>query len=234
MPGATSRTRSALGRLGAVRRGSALRGGRLGLCAALAGAAVIVGGSAGALLAILILMVILDAAIPLPGATWHVADDRFRRLVRQRRRARGLRRLRGLGPERLDVLDDSVRWASVAPRRALGIESIPIDSITGTVEELKARTFDRSFRPDRSASEHWQRLWIAQAHGATMPPISVYRVGASHVVRDGHHRVSVARDHGYSAVDAEVVELWRSRGGRPSGGCDDFAQGPPTVRREVV
>jgi hypothetical protein len=204
-----------------------LRRGRLGVCAALAVAAALIGGSGGALLAILVLMLVLDAAIPLPGAGWSAADDRFRRLVRQRRRARGLRRLRGLKPEGLDVLDDSVGWASVARRRALGIQSIPVDSITGTVEELKAQTFDRRFRPARSASEHWQRLWIAQAHGATMPPISVYRVGASHFVRDGHHRVSVARDHGSIAIDAEVVELWRSRGERPAGGCDDFAQGTP-------
>ncbi|MDP9294268.1 MAG: hypothetical protein M3O90_07595 [Actinomycetota bacterium] len=177
-------------------------------------------------------MLILDAAIPMPGATWAVADDRYRRLVRQRRRAHGLLWLRGLGPERLDVLDDSVGWASVAQRRALGIESIPVDSITGTVEELKARTFDRRFRPDRSATEHWQRLWIAQAHGATMPPISVYRVGASHVVRDGRHRVSVARDQGYSAIDAEVVEL--CAGGESRAGVTTSRRGRPSVRREVV
>ena len=29
-----------------------------------------------------------------------------------------------------------------------------------------------------------------------MPPISVYRVGDLHFVRDGHHRVSVARAQG--------------------------------------
>jgi hypothetical protein len=37
----------------------------------------------------------------------------------------------------------------------------------------------------------------------------VYRVGAEHVVRDGHHRVAVARDRGQATIDADVVELRR-------------------------
>ncbi len=40
-----------------------------------------------------------------------------------------------------------------------------------------------------------------------MPPITVYRVGERHFVRDGHHRVSVAIDLGSLTIDAEVVEL---------------------------
>jgi hypothetical protein len=40
-----------------------------------------------------------------------------------------------------------------------------------------------------------------------MPPIDVYRVGDRHFVRDGHHRVSVARSLGATRIDAEVVEL---------------------------
>ena len=53
---------------------------------------------------------------------------------------------------------------------------IPLESVCGTVEEIKAARFDRDFRPDRSAAEHWTRLWLAQTHGAVLPPISVYRV----------------------------------------------------------
>ena len=40
-----------------------------------------------------------------------------------------------------------------------------------------------------------------------LPPIAVYRVGAHHYVRDGHHRASVARVAGAHAIDADVVEL---------------------------
>jgi hypothetical protein len=52
---------------------------------------------------------------------------------------------------------------------------------------------------------------MAFARGDAMPPVAVYRVGSDHVVRDGHHRISVARDHGVPAIDADVVELRRTR-----------------------
>ena len=174
---------------------------------ALVVAAVAVRGSLGGLLAIAAGLVLLDAAIPMPGRTWPEAEDRFTRLLRARGRARLARRLRGLAPERLEVLDDRAGWALVAARRSLGVRPIAIDSITGTVEDGKARAFDHAFRPPRSSAEHWKRLWIAQSRGATLPPISVYRVGETHVVRDGHHRVSVARALGLAVLDAEVVEL---------------------------
>jgi hypothetical protein len=201
--------RGAVTRLATVGRRRAFRDRRLVAGAALLAAAVVLGGLGGVLLGIFGVIVMLDAVIPMPGMTRSEADDRFRRLVGQRRHARRMRRLRGLEPERLVLLDDRAGWAATANRRDLGVETIAIDSITGTVEELKARSFDRRFRPDRSSAEHWKRLWLAQAHGATMPPISVYRVGAEHLVRDGHHRLSVAREQGFTTIDAEVVELHR-------------------------
>jgi hypothetical protein len=108
------------------------------------------------------------------------------------------------------VLDDASGDVAAAERRALGVQVIAIGSITGTVEELKARAFDGAFRPQAASSEHWKRLWLAQAHGAPLPPISVYRLGDRHVVRDGHHRISVARDHGLLTIEADVVELRRA------------------------
>jgi hypothetical protein len=43
--------------------------------------------------------------------------------------------------------------------------------------------------------------------GQAMPPISVYRIGAVHFVRDGHHRVSVARALGHRDIEAMVTEV---------------------------
>ncbi|MBA2637563.1 MAG: chromosome partitioning protein ParB, partial [Solirubrobacterales bacterium] len=40
-----------------------------------------------------------------------------------------------------------------------------------------------------------------------MPPIDVFRVGDAHFVRDGHHRVSVARIQGERTIDAWVTEV---------------------------
>ncbi|MDX6723990.1 MAG: hypothetical protein QOD44_2553 [Solirubrobacteraceae bacterium] len=208
MPAFASGSRRALTNLVySARRRSRIGGPRLGTCMALVAVSVVAGGLLAVLLVFFALVLVIDAVLPMPGHTWSEADDRFSRLVRQRGRARLARRLRRLGPDDLEVLDDAAGWAAVAERRALGVAPIPLDSISGTVESMKARSFDGCFRPARASSEHWKRLWIAQARGASLPPISVYRVNGRHVVRDGHHRVSVARDHGLSSIDADVVEL---------------------------
>jgi hypothetical protein len=199
--------RSGIRRLTGRGRGSALRGWRLGACVALPAAAIVIGGAGGLLLGLLAVLLALDALIPIPGGTLSEADDRFRGAVAQRRRSRRVRRLHRRAPEQLDLFDDRRGWASVAPRRALGTQPIAIDSITGTVEPARAGTFDRRFLPAAVVEQRWKRLWVAQASGVPLPPISVYRVGQDHIVRDGHHRVSVARDQGFPTIDAEVVEL---------------------------
>jgi len=182
---------------------------RLGLAGGLVAGGLVLGGLAEVLLAMAAAVLALDALVPMPGGTRTAADDRFRRLVRERRRARLGGRLRGAGPQRLDLLDDRAGWAAAASRRALGIQAIDVDSVTGTVEPLKARTFDRALRPDPESREQWKRIWMAHAGGAPLPPVSVYRVGGEHVLRDGHHRVSVARALGLERIDADIVELHR-------------------------
>jgi hypothetical protein len=183
------------------------RGSRLVLAAALAAAAVVASGVASVLIWIAAALVACDSLLPPPAGTWSEADDRVRAIVRARRSAAQRRRMRGLGPARLELLEDRHGWAAMAEHRDRGIQPVEIVSIVGTVELAKADVFDARFRPRSSDAEHWKRLWLAVAHGATLPPISVYRVGDLHYVRDGHHRVSVARDHGHTTIDAEVVEL---------------------------
>jgi hypothetical protein len=90
--------------------------------------------------------------------------------------------------------------------RSLGLQTIPLDSIVGTVD--RAREFDRRFRPtSQRVRGRWERMAEAQRRGQPMPPISVYRIGDMHFVKDGHHRVSVARAHGRDDIDAYVTEV---------------------------
>jgi hypothetical protein len=90
--------------------------------------------------------------------------------------------------------------------RSLGLQSIDLDSIVGSVG--RTREFDRSFRPTSARTRpRWERIANAQRRGQDMPPISVYRVGDLHFVRDGHHRVSVARAQGRPDIDAYVTEV---------------------------
>jgi hypothetical protein len=136
------------------------------------------------------------------------AQTDFTRARRQRALARLTARLRR-EPSDVNVIlpfDEVVDALGRAGERDLGLKSIPLDSIVGTVDRNK--DFDRSFRPTSARVRgRWQRIAEAQRRGRDMPPISVYRVGDLHFVRDGHHRVSVAGAQGRTHIDAYVVEV---------------------------
>jgi hypothetical protein len=90
--------------------------------------------------------------------------------------------------------------------RSLGLQSVDLDTIVGTVD--RSREFDRSFRPTSSrVRPRWEGIAAAQRRGKSMPPVDLYRIGNLHFVRDGHHRVSVARALGHDSIDAYVTEV---------------------------
>jgi hypothetical protein len=90
--------------------------------------------------------------------------------------------------------------------RQVGLQTIDLDSIVGTVG--RERDFDRGFRPtSRRTRGRWERIATAARKGEAFPPIDVYRIGEVHFVKDGHHRVSVARAQGHDKVDAYVTEV---------------------------
>ncbi|MEA2473981.1 MAG: hypothetical protein QOE06_1896 [Thermoleophilaceae bacterium] len=90
--------------------------------------------------------------------------------------------------------------------RYIGLESIPLDSIVGSVG--RERDFDRGFRPTSGRTRgRWERIATAARQGESFPPIDVYRIGEVHFVKDGHHRVSVARAQKLDTIDAYVTEV---------------------------
>jgi hypothetical protein len=90
--------------------------------------------------------------------------------------------------------------------RRLGLQTIPLDSIVGSVD--RTRDFDRRFRPtSRRTRKRWERMATAARRGEAFPPIDVYRIGEVHFVNDGHHRVSIARAQGLPDIDAYVTEV---------------------------
>jgi hypothetical protein len=122
------------------------------------------------------------------------AERAFTRVSRSRRRAalaRWLRRERRDGGQ-LPVHDEyALREAGASQT----VREIPLGAIS---------LFDCCFRPAASARARWQRIWLAEQRGAVLPPISVVAVGETYAIRDGHHRVSVARARGAAAIDALV------------------------------
>jgi hypothetical protein len=102
--------------------------------------------------------------------------------------------------------DEVVAALGRVGERAVGVQTIPIDSIVGSVDRVG--DFDRRFRPTtQRVRPRWERIALARRRGESLPPIEVYRVGDAHFVRDGHHRVSVSRAHGENVIEAHVVEV---------------------------
>jgi len=87
-----------------------------------------------------------------------------------------------------------------------GLTEVPLAKIRGSVD--RPNDFDASFLPVRShLRERWARLDAAMRSGEAIPPIEVYRLGDVYFVKDGHHRVSVARQLGWETIPARVIEV---------------------------
>jgi hypothetical protein len=87
-----------------------------------------------------------------------------------------------------------------------GLQQVPLNKIIGS--EGRYADFDRRFLPRRTKThERWKSVDLAHYVEVPLPPVDLYKVGQVYFVRDGNHRVSVARQRGQSEIDAYVTEL---------------------------
>ena len=87
-----------------------------------------------------------------------------------------------------------------------GVKTIKVAQIVGS--ESRATEFNRDFLPrKRHLVARWSRVNSAFHDSLDLPPIRVFELEGDYFVRDGNHRVSVARYHGVKCIDAEVVKL---------------------------
>ncbi len=135
----------------------------------------------------------------------HAADSDFSR-ARSRETLQKIVNL--LNPQRDQMLSlrevrDVLRPKGESYR---GLQVVPLDRIVGS--EGRYADFNKQFLPRH---EHLRRRWtrVDQAHlqQVNLPPIRLYEIGGVYFVRDGNHRVSVARAQGGGSIDAEVVAL---------------------------
>jgi len=135
-------------------------------------------------------------------------ENDFLRARRQQVLSRLARRLRRV-PDDINLIlpfDEVIAALGMKGERPLGLRTIRLDTIVGTVDSR--RDFDRRFRPTSGrVRERWERLALAQRRGEAIPPIDVYRVGDLHFVKDGHHRVSIAIATGQTTIDAYVTDV---------------------------
>ena len=85
------------------------------------------------------------------------------------------------------------------------LEEIPLDRIVGSVGRY--RDFNRAFLPRAQIDpQRWMRV-DGLRRRANLPPIDVFQIGEVYFVRDGNHRVSVARARKDKTIRARVVQI---------------------------
>ena len=103
----------------------------------------------------------------------------------------------------------------------IGLKTIPIKKIVGS--EGRYNDFDNHFLPrSNELKQRWVNIDQAHLSVIVLPPIQLYELGGLYFVRDGNHRVSVAKTQGVEFIDAEVISL------------QSEVQLPPDVRLDTL
>jgi hypothetical protein len=135
------------------------------------------------------------------------AQHDFLRSRRHAIAARLTARLRG-EPDDVGVVlpyEEVIQALGFVSERRLGSQVVELDTVVGSVD--RGRDFDRRFRPTSGrVRSRWEQIAAAMRRGESLPPIDLIRIGEIHFVKDGHHRVSVARALGLKELDAYVTE----------------------------
>jgi hypothetical protein len=95
---------------------------------------------------------------------------------------------------------------NVRGQHYLGPQTVQIGAIVGS--EGRYADFDRQFAPRTEATRfRWMSIDRAHYEDVGLPAVDLYRLGDIYFVKDGHHRISVARQRGQQEIDAIVTEL---------------------------
>ena len=109
-------------------------------------------------------------------------------------------------PNKMLSLEEVRARLNVRGQRYLGHQTVPVDHIIGS--EGRYDDFDRRFLPrSDTLKQRWSNIDKARTLAVELPPVDLFKLGDVYFVRDGNHRVSVARQQGQSFIDAYVTEL---------------------------
>lgn len=143
--------------------------------------------------------------MPDAQAVQYESLEKFRRNVNKAQIADLMAKMTG-GKVDLLSYDEVAKRIKSRQQIEMGTQMIPLDKIVGSVGRY--RDFTRTFLPRAGVSpERWARVDAVMNSLEGFPPIEVYKIGDVYFVRDGNHRVSVARANGLTHIEAYVTEI---------------------------
>lgn len=117
----------------------------------------------------------------------------------------------------LPVLDDFVSAEQQAQGTALGLISVPMELVVGTVSSGRTTAFARNFMPlsaeDSEFATKWKNLCKAHLDEGIRDPIKAYEYMNRYYVQEGNKRVSVLKFFGADRVEANVTRVLPLRNG---------------------
>ncbi len=133
------------------------------------------------------------------------ASDRFRRVQIGAQVSDLLGLVRGKNTD-LVSYEEVARRIKAYQQIEMGTKMVPLDKIIGSVGRY--RDFTSEFLPRTAISkDRWTRVDRVLNSLQGYPPIELYKIGDAYFVRDGNHRVSVARANGLTHIEAYVTEV---------------------------
>src|SRR5436309_1427314 len=145
---------------------------------------------------------------PARSSSMQVANTAHSDFLRVRRKAfwRGIAKWLLRSDDALLAFDDVRKQLHAHLQHDGGVREVEIDQIVGSVGRY--RDFDRAFLPRQARTRgRWESIDTAYLTHVELPPIELYKIGETYFVKDGNHRVSVARERGQVFVDARVIEV---------------------------
>lgn len=128
------------------------------------------------------------------------AGQVFDHLYVQAQRAQWLARLTG---GRTPALRPLAQQPAPGPRSGQ-IVMVPLEAIVGS--EDRVEDFDAAFRPlRRNTRDRWISVAVARRRHVALPAVELVQTADGYYVRDGHHRISVAKAAGQQAIEARIV-----------------------------
>jgi hypothetical protein len=102
--------------------------------------------------------------------------------------------------------DEIRKYIPLKGQHDIGYTNVKLDLIIGSVGRYQ--DFDRAFLPKMNFTrDRWENIDRARMKDIPLPPVELYKIGEIYFVKDGNHRVSVARELGQAFIDAYVTEI---------------------------
>jgi hypothetical protein len=136
------------------------------------------------------------------------ASEQFHRLRNQAVRGKFWSAMLGRQRSLLNLYEVQ-KGFKLQARTHAGIQLVPITKIKGS--EGRATDFDADFRPlNYHNKDRWVGVAVAHNNEVALPAVELVQINDTYFVRDGHHRISVAKQLGQLEIEADVT-VWHGQ-----------------------